>query len=165
MTKDLTTKLKRHNGDLKKMIENYASGKDGNDVKKYLQVVQKTAGKKYRYTMDDIDNIVKGFIRMENKKELADYFARKQDQDAVIAPLKATNTEKSLDIFVNVNGGGISGQSGATMLGVARALKNYDPTLLQALRDGGYLTRDGRMVERKKPGQKGARKRFQFSKR
>ena len=100
-----------------------------------------------------------------NKKELADYFARKQDQDAVIAPLKATNTEKSLDIFVNVNGGGITGQSGATMLGVARALKNYDPTLLQILRDGGYLTRDSRMVERKKPGQKGARKRFQFSKR
>lgn len=100
-----------------------------------------------------------------NKKELTDYFARKQDQDAVIAPLKATNTEKSLDIFVNVKGGGISGQSGATMLGVARALKNYDPTLLQALRDSGYLTRDGRMVERKKPGQKGARKRFQFSKR
>ena len=100
-----------------------------------------------------------------NKKELSGYFARKQDQDAVVAPLKATNTEKSLDIFVNVKGGGITGQSGAAMLGVARALKNYDPTLLQALRDGGYLTRDGRMVERKKPGQKGARKRFQFSKR
>ena len=100
-----------------------------------------------------------------NKKQLNDYFARKQDQDAVIAPLKATKTEKSLDIFVNVNGGGITGQSGATMLGVARALKNYDPTLLQSLRDGGYLTRDSRMVERKKPGQKGARKRFQFSKR
>ena len=100
-----------------------------------------------------------------NKKELSDYFARKQDQDAVIAPLKVTNTENSLDIFVNVKGGGITGQSGAAMLGVARALKSYDPTLLPALRDSGYLTRDGRMVERKKPGQKKARKRFQFSKR
>ena len=70
-----------------------------------------------------------------------------------------------LDVFVNVKGGGTTGQAGATMLGIARALKNYDPNLMKALRDGGYLTRDSRMVERKKYGRPGARKRFQFSKR
>ena len=100
-----------------------------------------------------------------NKKELSNYFPRQQDQNSVVAPLKAVEAEKSFDIFVNVRGGGITGQAGATMLGVARALKGYDENYLQALRDGGYLTRDSRMVERKKPGQKGARKRFQFSKR
>ena len=85
--------------------------------------------------------------------------------NAVIAPLKTTNTEKSIDVLVNVKGGGITGQSGAVMLGIARALKNYDPSLTGPLRDAGLLTRDGRMVERKKPGRPGARRRFQFSKR
>ena len=106
----------------------------------------------------------KGELKINNR-ELEKYFSRPQDISNVVAPLKATRTEKSLDVFVNVMGGGITGQSGAVMLGIARALKNYDPSLLQALRDGGYLTRDGRMVERKKPGQSGARRRFQFSKR
>lgn len=74
LTKDLTSKLKEFDGDLKAMISKYASEEDGNDVKKYLQVVQKSAGKKYKYTEADIENIVKGFIRMENKKELADHY-------------------------------------------------------------------------------------------
>jgi len=106
----------------------------------------------------------KGELKINNRK-LDEYFTRPQDINNVVAPLKATKTESSIDVFVNVNGGGITGQSGAVMLGIARALKNYDPTLLPSLRDGGYLTRDGRMVERKKPGQSGARRRFQFSKR
>ncbi|MFC1676218.1 30S ribosomal protein S9 [Planctomycetota bacterium] len=100
-----------------------------------------------------------------NKKELSDYFPRKQDQNSVVSPLKAVEAEKVFDIFINVKGGGSTGQSGASKLGIARALRNYDENYIQALRDGGFLTRDGRMVERKKPGQKGARKRFQFSKR
>lgn len=100
-----------------------------------------------------------------NKKEVDAYFARRQDRDAVVAPLKETDKLKVFDVFVNVRGGGTSGQAGAAMLGIARALKNYDEGLLKVLRDGGYLTRDGRMVERKKPGQRGARRRFQFSKR
>ena len=100
-----------------------------------------------------------------NKKKVDEYFTQKQDVNAVFSPLKATKTEKSFDVFVNVKGGGTTGQAGATMLGIARALKNYDEKLLKELREGGYLTRDGRMVERKKPGQKGARKKFQFSKR
>jgi len=100
-----------------------------------------------------------------NKKELDDYFKRAQDQNAVMAPLKAVQAEKIFDIFINVKGGGTTGQSGASLLGIARALKKYDESFLPALRDGGHLTRDPRMVERKKPGQRGARRRFQFSKR
>jgi len=100
-----------------------------------------------------------------NKRELADYFTREQDRKAALAPLKAVQGEKAFDVFVNVSGGGTSGQSGAVLLGIARALKNYDEKYIQPLRDGGHLTRDSRMVERKKYGQRGARRRFQFSKR
>ena len=100
-----------------------------------------------------------------NKKELDDYFKREQDRKAVMAPLKAVKAEKLFDIFINVKGGGTTGQSGASLLGIARALKKYDDSYVQMLRDSGHLTRDPRMVERKKPGQRGARRRFQFSKR
>lgn len=100
-----------------------------------------------------------------NKKELGEYFKRPQDQNAVVAPLKAVEADKSFDIFINVKGGGTTGQAGASLLGVARALRKYDESMVPALRDGGHLTRDPRMVERKKPGQSGARRRFQFSKR
>jgi small subunit ribosomal protein S9 len=100
-----------------------------------------------------------------NKRELNNFFRTEQDRSAVLAPLKMAKAEKTLDVFVNVNGGGTTGQAGATLLGIARALKIYDPGLAQALRDGGFLTRDPRMVERKKPGQSGARRRYQFSKR
>jgi small subunit ribosomal protein S9 len=100
-----------------------------------------------------------------NKKELDEYFKREQDRKAVVAPLKTVHAENSFDIFINVRGGGTTGQAGASLLGIARALRNYDISLAVALRDGGHLTRDPRMVERKKPGQSGARKRYQFSKR
>jgi small subunit ribosomal protein S9 len=100
-----------------------------------------------------------------NKKELKDYFVREQDRKAVMAPLYSVGASKSFDIFINVKGGGTTGQAGASLLGIARALRKYDKSFVQALRDGGHLTRDPRMVERKKPGQRGARRRFQFSKR
>lgn len=100
-----------------------------------------------------------------NKRMLENYFTREQDRKAVMAPLKTVEAEKSFDVFINVRGGGTSGQAGASLLGIARALKNYDEGYIQPLRDGGHLTRDSRMVERKKPGQRGARRRFQFSKR
>ena len=106
----------------------------------------------------------KGELKI-NKREIHEYFSQEQDRNSIVAPLKATDTLGNLDVFVNVKGGGTTGQAGATMLGIARALKNYDPTLMKQLRDGGYLTRDSRMVERKKPGKPGARKSFQFSKR
>jgi small subunit ribosomal protein S9 len=100
-----------------------------------------------------------------NKRKFNDYFTREQDRKAVLSPLKAVDAEKSFDVFINVKGGGTTGQAGASLLGIARALKKYDENFLQVLRDGGHLTRDPRMVERKKPGQRGARRRFQFSKR
>jgi len=100
-----------------------------------------------------------------NKRELGNYFTQTQDKNAVLAPLKTINGEGAFDVFVNVKGGGPSGQSGAVVLGIARALKSYDEGYLPLLRDGGYLTRDARVVERKKYGQRGARRRFQFSKR
>ncbi len=100
-----------------------------------------------------------------NKKDIKDYFVREQDRKAVLAPLVTVDAQKSFDVFINVKGGGTTGQAGASLLGIARALKKYDENYIQALRDGGHLTRDPRMVERKKPGQRGARRRFQFSKR
>ena len=98
-------------------------------------------------------------------KPVDQFFSEPQHQAQCLAPLKATGMEGKLDIFVTTTGGGITGQAGAVMLGLARALKGYDPTLEQALRDENYLTRDPREVERKKYGQAGARRRFQFSKR
>lgn len=100
-----------------------------------------------------------------NKRELENYFTQLRDKKAILSPLKAIEAEKAFDIFANVNGGGPSGQAGAVMLGIARALKSYDENYLVPLRDGDYLTRDSRIVERKKYGQRGARRRFQFSKR
>ncbi len=98
-------------------------------------------------------------------KEVNDFFSEPQHRAQCLAPLKATGMEGKLDVHVNTTGGGITGQAGAVLLGLARAIKGYDPTLEQALRDEGLLTRDARKVERKKYGQRGARRRFQFSKR
>jgi small subunit ribosomal protein S9 len=100
-----------------------------------------------------------------NKKNLDEYFKREQDRNSVLSPLKVVKGENLFDVYINVQGGGTTGQAGAALLGIARALRDYDPSLVQALRDSGLLTRDPRMVERKKPGQSGARRRYQFSKR
>ena len=100
-----------------------------------------------------------------NKKDCNEYFSLDKDRASVRAPLKAIDALKSFDIFINVKGGGTTGQADAAKLGIARALKSYDPGLLRILREHGYLTRDSRMVERKKPGKPGARRSFQFSKR
>ncbi len=100
-----------------------------------------------------------------NKRPIDKYFAEERDRSDIVAPLKATETLSKVDVFVNVKGGGPSGQAGAIVLGVARALKKANAEYDDALRDGGYLTRDSRMVERKKYGRAGARRSFQFSKR
>ncbi|MFP6766824.1 MAG: 30S ribosomal protein S9 [Planctomycetaceae bacterium] len=100
-----------------------------------------------------------------NGRSLEEYFQIERDQLVVQAPLKATETLGDVDVWVRVNGGGTTGQAGAIVLGIARALQARNPDLHEALSDGGYLTRDGRMVERKKYGYKKARKSFQFSKR
>ena len=83
----------------------------------------------------------------------------------VRTPLKTTKTLGEFDVFVNVKGGGLTGQAGAISLGIARALSKSNPNLAESLRDGGFLTRDSRMKERKKYGRKGARKSFQWTKR
>jgi len=100
-----------------------------------------------------------------NKASLEKYFGRETLGKVAKEPLEATGTANKFDIVANVKGGGITGQAGAIRLGAARALLQSDETLGITLRKGGFLTRDPRMKERKKYGQKGARARFQFSKR
>jgi len=100
-----------------------------------------------------------------NHLEADAYFPVEIQQKDVRAPLHATDMSGRIDVFVNVKGSGKHSQSGAVSLGLARALKDFRPDLEAALRDGGFLTRDSRMVERKKYGHKKARKSFQFSKR
>jgi small subunit ribosomal protein S9 len=107
-------------------------------------------------------------VQLEGKdkfKTLDDYFKEERDRTDCVSPLKITNTENKFDIVVRLHGGGTMGQAQAVRLAVARALVNYDPSLYEALRDAGVVTRDAREVERKKYGQAGARRRFQFSKR
>jgi small subunit ribosomal protein S9 len=96
---------------------------------------------------------------------MQEYFCIERDRLVVESPLRATEKLGSVDVTVNVEGGGTTGQSGAIMLGIARALEALNPSLHQQLGDGGFLTRDSRMVERKKYGFKKARRSFQFSKR
>lgn len=100
-----------------------------------------------------------------NGRTLNEYFTGERDRKAIFGPLEVTNTGGKLDIWVNASGGGPTGQAGAIIMGLGRALAKYDPTLEGALRGAGILTRDSRMKERKKYGQRGARRRFQFSKR
>lgn len=100
-----------------------------------------------------------------NGRDAADYFETKTHLYVVKQPLAVTDSETKFDILISVAGGGKSGQAGAVRHGIARALVKEDETNLRPLRASGFLTRDPRMVERKKYGQPGARKKFQFSKR
>ena len=100
-----------------------------------------------------------------NGKPIEIYFPSIQDQRAVTDVMAATETADSVDVRVSVNGGGTTGQAGACRMGLARALAGYNSELFAALRDNGFLTRDSRMKERKKPGLHGARRGTQFSKR
>ena len=100
-----------------------------------------------------------------NKRPYEKYFLRETDRIIVKQPLEATNNMNKYDVIANINGGGLTGQAGALRLGVSRALLTIDAGLKDLLRKQGYLTRDPRTKERKKYGQKGARKRFQWTKR
>ena len=100
-----------------------------------------------------------------NGRPMTEYFCIERDRQVVEAALRATDKLGTIDVHVNVEGGGTTGQSGAIMLGIARALEAVNPSLHQKLADGAFLTRDSRMVERKKYGFKKARRSFQFSKR
>lgn len=100
-----------------------------------------------------------------NRREVSEYFPTPATIIAAKQPLRVTETESEYDIHVNVNGGGAQGQADAVRHGLARALVSANPALEASLRGAGFLTRDARVKERKKYGQRGARARFQFSKR
>jgi len=100
-----------------------------------------------------------------NKKPLLNFFKREILQMIIEQPLILTETLGKYDVFVNVHGGGLSGQAGAVRMGISRTLTKIDSDFRSPLKTAGFLTRDPRMAERKKYGQPGARKRFQFSKR
>ena len=101
-----------------------------------------------------------------NAKALADYFKGHEKYQATVkAPLTVTNLEKEYDVTAKVQGGGISSQAGALRHAIARSVAAISEDMKKLVKKAGFLTRDPRMVERKKPGQPGARKRFQFSKR
>lgn len=100
-----------------------------------------------------------------NKRNLENYFPSEALRSYIEQPMKLTNTQDKYNVSARLKGGGISGQAGALRHGLARALSLADGSLREVLKNSGCLTRDARMKERKKPGQPGARKRFQFSKR
>ena len=100
-----------------------------------------------------------------NGKDIKEYFSSDEQIKTVHQPLLVTSNDSKFDILINVYGGGKNGQASACLHGISRALLQIDPDCRTSLKANGYLTRDSRMVERKKFGQKGARRRFQFSKR
>jgi small subunit ribosomal protein S9 len=100
-----------------------------------------------------------------NGRPMDDYFTSDVLKMIIRAPLELTETRERFDLYVTVKGGGASGQAGAIRHGISRALLEYEPELQKSLRDAGFLTRDPRKKERKKYGLKGARARYQFSKR
>ena len=100
-----------------------------------------------------------------NGRTVDEYFRNVNWRNRAVEPLKFTDTVNAVDVVATVKGGGVGGQSGAMRMGLSRALAVFNPELRSGLRKNGFLTRDSRMKERKKYGQKGARKRFQFSKR
>lgn len=100
-----------------------------------------------------------------NGRTLEDYVPNERDRLMIEAPLRATDKFGQVDVWARVNGGGTSGQTGAIVMGIARALEALNPSLHPTLSEGGYLTRDSRMVERKHYGRKKSRRAFQFSKR
>ncbi|MDQ0316023.1 30S ribosomal protein S9 [Amorphus orientalis] len=100
-----------------------------------------------------------------NKKDYTGYFARPVLQMVIRQPIVAADRDGQFDIVATVSGGGLSGQAGAVRHGIAKALTHYEPELRSVLKRGGFLTRDSRVVERKKYGRRKARRSFQFSKR
>jgi small subunit ribosomal protein S9 len=100
-----------------------------------------------------------------NGRSFEEYFTTVDQRKLVVEPLHATENAEKFDLYITVKGGGLSGQAGAVRHGIAKALVDFDPDLRGVLKEQGFLTRDARKKERKKPGQRGARARFQFSKR
>ncbi len=102
---------------------------------------------------------------MINDRQMDNFFHQDRDRSAIMSVITSSQYSGKIDVFAEVEGGGFTGQAGAVVLGLARALRKLDPNTYPALRDGSFLTRDPRMKERKKYGKRGARRSFQFSKR
>jgi len=129
------------------------------------QQVQQLIGIGRRKTSTAIVKLKEGKGKISiNKKELEQFFPVSYQQEAAIQSLTLTGLKEKFDVEIKVQGGGITGQADAVKLGIARALAKYDQSLIGKLREYGLLTRNSRMKERKKYGQKGARKRFQWTK-
>ncbi|MBL7158097.1 MAG: 30S ribosomal protein S9 [Candidatus Omnitrophica bacterium] len=117
------------------------------------------------------ESIARVFLRegtgkiLVNKRSFEEYFPRESHRLIINQPIKAAQLENKFDISANIRGGGVSGQAGALMHGISRAIVNFDLNLRSVLKKEGFLTRDPRAKERKKYGRKRARKRFQYSKR
>ena len=129
------------------------------EVQKYKAVGRRKEAVARVYLLPGTGNITVNGLPYEK------YFIRETDRIIIKQPLQMTNNISKYDIIGNINGGGLSGQAGAFRHGIARALLLAEPALKESLRKYGFLTRDPRMKERKKYGQKGARKRFQWTKR
>lgn len=133
-------------------------------------MVEKTS-KNYMGTGRRKEAVARVFLRpglgrtFINGKRIEEHFNRPDHQKMVKAPLKVTDSGDKVDVKIKIEGGGITGQAGASRLGIARALEKYDESLRDILKEKGFLTRDPRVKERKKYGRKRARKSFQFSKR
>jgi small subunit ribosomal protein S9 len=133
--------------------------------------IEGAAGKKFYGTGRRREAVARVYIKMGpagftvNGRPVDEYFRNVAWNTAAVEPLKFTQMHDQLDVKCTVKGGGVGGQSGAVRMGLSRALAKLNPDLRPGLRKNGFLTRDSRMKERKKYGQKGARRRFQFSKR
>ncbi len=129
------------------------------------------AGKQFYGTGRRREAIARVYVRMGpagftvNGRPVDDYFRNVAWHTAAVEPLKFTQTHDQVEVKATVKGGGVGGQAGAVRMGLSRALARLNPDLRPSLRKNGFLTRDPRMKERKKYGQKGARRRFQYSKR
>jgi small subunit ribosomal protein S9 len=129
------------------------------------------AGKKINSTGRRREAVARVFVKLGaarftvNGRPVEEYFKNVAWHTAAVEPLKFTQMTEQVDVWATVKGGGVGGQAGAVRMGLSRALSLLNPDLRPALRKNGFLTRDSRMKERKKYGQKGARRRFQFSKR
>ena len=129
------------------------------------------AGKKINSTGRRREAVARVFVKLGaarftvNGRPVEEYFKNVAWHTAAVEPLKFTQMQDQIEVKCVVKGGGVGGQSGAVRMGLSRALSRINPELRPALRKNGFLTRDSRMKERKKYGQKGARRRFQYSKR
>jgi small subunit ribosomal protein S9 len=152
-------------------VNSLRSESTGGNLSSSASSLEAAAGKVFYGTGRRREAVARVYIKMGaarftvNGRPVDEYFRNVAWNTAAVEPLKFTQMQDQLEVKATVKGGGVGGQSGAVRMGIARALAKLNPDLRPSLRKNGFLTRDSRMKERKKYGQKGARRRFQFSKR